>query len=73
MVKLKGIHTINQSSLSLSQRIEKTVSIKAELENVTDLIPNDTTLFFRIKCSSCQELHPHPVSIDAEVGNFALP
>ncbi|KAF9044624.1 DUF866-domain-containing protein [Hymenopellis radicata] len=42
------------------------LSIKAELENVTDLVPasNHFEYFFRVKCNSCHEEHPKLVSIN---------
>jgi len=42
------------------------LSIKAELENVTDLQPanNDFEFFFKVKCNSCNETHPKFVSLN---------
>ncbi|KAI0320343.1 hypothetical protein OF83DRAFT_1281208 [Amylostereum chailletii] len=42
------------------------LSIKAELENVTDLVPasDDFEYFFEVKCSSCNEKHPKFVSLN---------
>ncbi|KAM0792790.1 hypothetical protein ACM66B_002559 [Microbotryomycetes sp. NB124-2] len=43
------------------------VSIKATLENVTDLKPvgEDFTYMFKIECGSCHEVHSNWVGIDA--------
>ncbi|KAI5477081.1 hypothetical protein MNV49_006880 [Pseudohyphozyma bogoriensis] len=43
------------------------VSIKATLENVTDLAPigDDFNWTFKIKCTSCNEEHPNWIGIDA--------
>ncbi|KIY65140.1 DUF866-domain-containing protein [Cylindrobasidium torrendii FP15055 ss-10] len=40
--------------------------IKAELENVTDLQPatDDFEYFFKVKCTSCNEVHPKQVSVN---------
>ncbi|KAH7104305.1 DUF866-domain-containing protein [Auriculariales sp. MPI-PUGE-AT-0066] len=48
--------------------VKLTLSIKADLENVTDLVPSDNSFefFFKVKCSSCQEEHPKPVSMNRE-------
>ncbi|KAF8971489.1 hypothetical protein BDZ97DRAFT_1244384 [Flammula alnicola] len=42
------------------------LSIKAELENVTDLEPadKDFEFFFQVKCNSCHEVHPKFVSLN---------
>ncbi|KAI0068428.1 DUF866-domain-containing protein [Artomyces pyxidatus] len=42
------------------------LSIKAELENVTDLVPasDDFEYFFQVKCTSCNETHPKLVSLN---------
>ncbi|EDR14946.1 uncharacterized protein LACBIDRAFT_300570 [Laccaria bicolor S238N-H82] len=42
------------------------LSIKAELENVTDLEPagDDFEYFFQVKCNSCNEVHPKFVSLN---------
>jgi len=42
------------------------LSIKAELENVTDLQPLDDSFewFFDVTCGSCREPHPKPVSMN---------
>ncbi|KAG6818013.1 hypothetical protein H0H87_009168 [Tephrocybe sp. NHM501043] len=42
------------------------LSIKAELENVTELVPSteDFEYFFQVKCNSCQEVHPKLVSMN---------
>ncbi|TFK41256.1 hypothetical protein BDQ12DRAFT_679160 [Crucibulum laeve] len=42
------------------------LSIKAELENVTDLEPatEDFEYFFQVKCNSCNEVHPKFVSLN---------
>jgi len=42
------------------------LSIKAELENVTDLVPasDDFEYFFQVKCMSCNETHPKFVSLN---------
>ncbi|KAF9076188.1 hypothetical protein BDP27DRAFT_1314033 [Rhodocollybia butyracea] len=41
------------------------LSIKAELENVTDLtVDSDFEYFFQVKCTSCNETHPKLVSIN---------
>ncbi|KAI0830589.1 DUF866-domain-containing protein [Trametes gibbosa] len=42
------------------------LSIKAELENVTDLVPatDDFEYFFKVKCTSCNEEHPKLVSVN---------
>ncbi|KAJ7596944.1 hypothetical protein C8J56DRAFT_918735 [Mycena floridula] len=39
--------------------------IKAELENITSLVPSDDfEFFFRVKCSSCNEVHPKMISLN---------
>ncbi|KAH8120289.1 hypothetical protein DFH11DRAFT_1559342 [Phellopilus nigrolimitatus] len=42
------------------------LSIKADLENVTDLAPStdDFEFFFKVKCNSCHEVHPKDVSMN---------
>ncbi|KAI0348371.1 DUF866-domain-containing protein [Trametopsis cervina] len=42
------------------------LSIKAELENVTDLAPASEGFeyFFQVKCNSCHEVHPKFVGIN---------
>ncbi|TFK30356.1 DUF866-domain-containing protein [Coprinopsis marcescibilis] len=42
------------------------LKIKAELENVTDLVPasDDFEYFFQVKCNSCNEIHPKFVAIN---------
>ncbi|KAK0478243.1 hypothetical protein IW261DRAFT_1608495 [Armillaria novae-zelandiae] len=42
------------------------LSIKAELENVTDLVPASENFeyFFQVKCNSCNEVHPKLVSVN---------
>ncbi|KAF8807310.1 DUF866-domain-containing protein [Phlegmacium glaucopus] len=42
------------------------LSIKVELENVTNLEPaaKDFEFFFRVKCNSCNEEHPKTVSLN---------
>lgn len=42
------------------------LSIKAELENVTNLVPesDDYEYFFGVKCTSCYETHPNIVSLN---------
>ncbi|KAI0961888.1 hypothetical protein AcV7_000871 [Taiwanofungus camphoratus] len=42
------------------------LSIKAELENVTDLVPatDSYEYFFQVKCTSCNEVHPKFVSLN---------
>ncbi|KDQ63490.1 hypothetical protein JAAARDRAFT_202925 [Jaapia argillacea MUCL 33604] len=43
------------------------LSIKADLENVTDLVPADEATFeyfFQVKCNSCHEIHPKFVSLN---------
>jgi len=42
------------------------LSIKAELENVTNLEPasKDFEYFFQVKCTSCNETHPKFVSLN---------
>jgi len=42
------------------------LSIKAELENVTNLLPENDAFefFFLVKCNSCHETHPNPVSLN---------
>ncbi|KAF9479696.1 DUF866-domain-containing protein, partial [Pholiota conissans] len=42
------------------------LSIKAELENITNLEPanKDFEFFFQVKCSSCNETHPKFVSLN---------
>ncbi|KAJ7293491.1 hypothetical protein C8J57DRAFT_1269168 [Mycena rebaudengoi] len=41
------------------------LSIKAELENVTSLEPQeDFDFFFKVKCNSCHETHPKDVSLN---------
>jgi hypothetical protein len=45
------------------------LSIKAELENVTDLVPasDDFEYFFQVKCTSCNETHPKEVAVNPTV------
>ncbi|KAH9004356.1 DUF866-domain-containing protein [Lactarius hatsudake] len=42
------------------------LSIKADLENVTNLVPasDDYEYFFGVKCTSCHETHPKIVSLN---------
>ncbi|KAI1793832.1 hypothetical protein LXA43DRAFT_998595 [Ganoderma leucocontextum] len=42
------------------------LSIKADLEDVTDLLPasNDFEFFFKVKCTSCNEEHPKLVTLN---------
>jgi len=42
------------------------LSIKAELENVTDLVPASDSFeyFFQVKCNNCHEVHPKFVSVN---------
>ncbi|KAI5123628.1 hypothetical protein M0805_003442 [Coniferiporia weirii] len=42
------------------------LSIKADLENVTDLTPaaDRFEFFFKVKCNSCNEIHPNYVSVN---------
>ncbi|KAF8350146.1 hypothetical protein F5887DRAFT_1070358 [Amanita rubescens] len=42
------------------------LSIKADLENVTDLTPSsdDFEYFFKVKCTSCNEEHPKWISMN---------
>ncbi|KAG6851197.1 hypothetical protein H0H93_015207 [Arthromyces matolae] len=42
------------------------LSIQADLENITQLIPasKDFEYFFKVKCNSCQEVHPKFVSMN---------
>ncbi|GJJ09443.1 hypothetical protein Clacol_003665 [Clathrus columnatus] len=42
------------------------LSIKAELENVTNLQPENESFeyFFQVKCTSCHEVHPKFVSLN---------
>ncbi|KAI9512821.1 DUF866-domain-containing protein [Russula earlei] len=42
------------------------LSIKADLENVTDFVPaaHDFEFFFGVKCTSCHEHHPRIVSLN---------
>ncbi|KAL1737054.1 hypothetical protein EV714DRAFT_265868 [Schizophyllum commune] len=42
------------------------LSIKAELENVTDLVPasDDFEYFFQVQCNSCHETHPKFVGMN---------
>ncbi|GLB36062.1 putative eukaryotic protein of unknown function (DUF866) [Lyophyllum shimeji] len=42
------------------------LSIKAELENVTDLVPASEHFdyHFQVKCNSCHEVHPKVVSLN---------
>jgi len=43
------------------------LSIKAELENVTDLVPTaGFDYFFQVKCNSCHEVHPNLVTVNRE-------
>ncbi|KAH8102544.1 DUF866-domain-containing protein, partial [Cristinia sonorae] len=44
------------------------LSIKADLENVTDLVPSSDAFdyFFQVQCSSCHETHPKFVSVNRE-------
>ncbi|KAF9015068.1 hypothetical protein BDQ17DRAFT_13321 [Cyathus striatus] len=46
------------------------LSIKAELENVTNLVPasDDFEYFFQVKCTSCNEPHPKFVSLNRKEG-----
>ncbi|KZT75116.1 DUF866-domain-containing protein [Daedalea quercina L-15889] len=43
------------------------LSIQADLENVTDLVPASDSFdyFFQVKCSSCNEVHPKLVSVNS--------
>ncbi|KAG0663077.1 hypothetical protein C6P46_002920 [Rhodotorula mucilaginosa] len=49
--------------------VKLAVSIKAQLEALTDLKPlgEDFNWMFKIKCTSCREEHPNWVGIDATV------
>ncbi|TFK77183.1 DUF866-domain-containing protein [Pluteus cervinus] len=40
--------------------------IKAELENVTELVPasDDFEYFFQVQCNSCHEIHPKVVALN---------
>jgi len=42
------------------------LSIKAELENVTNLVPASDAFqyFFKVQCNSCHEIHPKFVSVN---------
>ncbi|EGO05227.1 hypothetical protein SERLA73DRAFT_100938 [Serpula lacrymans var. lacrymans S7.3] len=42
------------------------LSIKAELDNVTDLAPasNEYEYFFQVQCNSCHEVHPKFISVN---------
>ncbi|KAE9408187.1 DUF866-domain-containing protein [Gymnopus androsaceus JB14] len=42
------------------------LSIKAELESVSELVPadDDFEYFFQVKCNSCNETHPKYVSLN---------
>ncbi|KAI4707945.1 hypothetical protein J4E89_007575 [Alternaria sp. Ai002NY15] len=45
------------------------LALKAELNGVTDLRPNDTEdapffYTFKVQCTSCREVHPNPVSVN---------
>ncbi|KAF9519911.1 hypothetical protein BS47DRAFT_1324245 [Hydnum rufescens UP504] len=42
------------------------LSIKADLENVTDLAPSNDSFdfFFQVKCTSCHETHPKFVGLN---------
>jgi len=42
------------------------LSIKADLENVTSLVPasDDFEYFFQVKCNSCHEIHPKHVAVN---------
>ncbi|KAG0708771.1 DUF866-domain-containing protein [Suillus ampliporus] len=42
------------------------LEIKAELENITDLVPSgdDFEYFFKVVCNSCHEEHPKYVSVN---------
>lgn len=42
------------------------LSLKADLENVTDLVPatDDFEFFFEVQCSSCHETHPKLVGVN---------
>ncbi|KAA1468711.1 DUF866-domain-containing protein [Dentipellis sp. KUC8613] len=42
------------------------LSIKADLENVTDLVPasDEFEYFFQVRCTSCNETHPKFVSLN---------
>ncbi|KZP00854.1 DUF866-domain-containing protein [Calocera viscosa TUFC12733] len=44
------------------------LSIKAELESVTDLVPSEAEgpfeYHFQVKCSSCNEVHPNLVTVN---------
>ncbi|TCD63319.1 hypothetical protein EIP91_005665 [Steccherinum ochraceum] len=44
------------------------LSIKADLENVTDLVPESDSFdyFFKVQCNSCHEVHPKFVSVNRE-------
>ncbi|ETW87391.1 hypothetical protein HETIRDRAFT_121782 [Heterobasidion irregulare TC 32-1] len=46
--------------------VRLSLSIKADLENVTDLLPgsDDFEYFFQVKCNSCNETHPKFVSLN---------
>ncbi|KAF8587316.1 DUF866-domain-containing protein [Ramaria rubella] len=42
------------------------LSVKADLENVTNLLPENDAFefFFQVKCNSCHETHPNSVSLN---------
>ncbi|OSX67343.1 hypothetical protein POSPLADRAFT_1129178, partial [Postia placenta MAD-698-R-SB12] len=42
------------------------LSIKADLENVSDLVPASESFeyFFQVKCTSCNEVHPKLVAVN---------
>ncbi|KZT08958.1 DUF866-domain-containing protein [Laetiporus sulphureus 93-53] len=40
------------------------LSIKADLENVTDLVPAADSVGIWVKCTSCNEVHPRFVSVN---------
>ncbi|TRM60252.1 hypothetical protein BD626DRAFT_505919 [Schizophyllum amplum] len=44
------------------------LSVKAELENVTDLVPatDDFEFFFQVQCNSCHETHPKYVGMNMQ-------
>ncbi|KAF9462148.1 hypothetical protein BDZ94DRAFT_1166323, partial [Collybia nuda] len=43
------------------------LSIKADLENITSLVPvDDFEYFFQVKCNSCNEIHPKLVSLNRQ-------
>ncbi|KAL6310089.1 DUF866-domain-containing protein [Sparassis latifolia] len=48
--------------------VHLTLSIKADLENVTDLVPASDAFeyFFQVKCTSCNEVHPKFVSVNRQ-------